>query len=117
VEGFLNVGRGEKSKVKKENKFPHKKAHYEGEWNYGQDISKGKKPKQFQGLNFKPKRLFVKKRLPLKGSQPKGYINGKPKGICFNCNEMGHYSKDFPKPKLGNGGSKVNAPTANLVQD
>jgi hypothetical protein len=47
VEGFLDVGRGEKFGVKKENKFPHKKAHHEGEWNRGQDISEGEKPKQF----------------------------------------------------------------------
>jgi hypothetical protein len=33
VEGFLNVGRGEKSKFKKGKKFPHKKACHEGEWN------------------------------------------------------------------------------------
>jgi hypothetical protein len=33
VEGFLDVGRGEKSKFKKENKFLHKKARHEGEWN------------------------------------------------------------------------------------
>ncbi len=29
---------------------------------------------------------------------------------------MGHYSKDCPKPKPGNGGSKVIAFTANLAQ-
>jgi hypothetical protein len=52
VEGFSNVGRGEKSEFKKENKFLHKKA----------------------------------------------------------C------SKDYPKPKLGNGGSKVIALTTNLAQ-
>jgi hypothetical protein len=28
VEGFLDVGRGEKSRFKKENKFPHKKARH-----------------------------------------------------------------------------------------
>jgi hypothetical protein len=61
VEGFSNVGRGEKSKFKKENKFLHKKAHHEKEWNQGQDISKGEKPKQFQGSGFKPKGNFVKK--------------------------------------------------------
>ncbi len=33
VEGFLDVGRGEKSRFKKENKFLHKKAHQESEWN------------------------------------------------------------------------------------
>ncbi len=41
VEGFSNVGQGEKFRFKKKNKFPHKKAHYEGEWN----LSKGEKPK------------------------------------------------------------------------
>ncbi len=33
MEGFLNVGQGEKSGFKKENKFPHKKTRHEGEWN------------------------------------------------------------------------------------
>ncbi len=46
VEGFLDVGRGEKFGFKKENKFPHKKACNEGEWNEGKDISKGEKPKK-----------------------------------------------------------------------
>jgi hypothetical protein len=35
VEGFSNVGRGEKSEFKRDSKFPHKKAHHEGEWNRG----------------------------------------------------------------------------------
>jgi hypothetical protein len=116
VEGFSNVGQGEKSEFKKENKFLHKKACHEGEWNQGQDNSKGEKPKQFQGLEFKPKGNFIKKGVFLKTSQPKGDVSGKPKGVCFNCNEMGHYSKDYPKPKLGNGGSKVIAFIANLAQ-
>ncbi len=77
---------------------------------------KRKKPRQFQGPCFKPKSNFVKKRVPLKGSQPKGDTNGKPKGLCFNFNEVGHYSKDCPKPKLGNRGYKVIAPTTNLTQ-
>jgi hypothetical protein len=35
VEGFSNVGRGEKSEFKKDNKFLHKKPCHEGEWNQG----------------------------------------------------------------------------------
>ncbi len=35
VEGFSNVGWGEKYGFKKDNKFPHKKACHEGEWTQG----------------------------------------------------------------------------------
>jgi hypothetical protein len=58
----------------------------------------------------------VKKGVPFKGSQPKGDVGVKPKGACFNCNEMGHYSKDYPKSKAGNAGSKVITLNANLAQ-
>jgi hypothetical protein len=77
---------------------------------------KGGKPKQFQGSGFKLKGNFVKKGAPFKSSQPKGDVGGKPKGACFNYNEVGHYSKDCPKSKSGNGRSKVIALTANLAQ-
>jgi len=110
------VGRGEKSGFKKDNKFFHKKPHHEGEWNRRQESLRKEKPKQFQGLGFKPKGNFVKKGVPFKGSQPKGDVNVKPKGTCFNYNEVGHYSKDCPKSKVGNGGSKVIALKANLAQ-
>ncbi len=115
VEGFSDARRGEKFGFKKENKFHHKKARHKGEWNWGQDAPKGQNPKHFQGSRFKPKGDFVKKGVPFKGSQPKGDVDGKPKGACFNCNEMGHYSKDRPKPKPGNGGLKVIALIANLA--
>jgi hypothetical protein len=52
VESFSDVGRGEKSGFKRDSKFPHKMARHEGEWNRGQDTSKGEKPKQFQGSGF-----------------------------------------------------------------
>jgi hypothetical protein len=68
---------------------------------------KRKKPKHFQGSGFKLKGNFIKKGVLFKGNQPKEDVN---------CNEMGHYSKDCPKPKSGNGGSKVIALTANLIQ-
>jgi hypothetical protein len=75
-----------------------------------------RKPKQFQGSGFKPKGNFVKKGVPFKASQPKGDFGVKPKGACFNCNEVGHYSKDCPKSKLGSGSFKVLALNANLAQ-
>ncbi len=58
----------------------------------------------------------MKKGVPFKGSQPKGDFGVKSKGACFNYNEVGHYSKDCPKSKTGNGGSKVIALNANLAQ-
>ncbi len=58
----------------------------------------------------------MKKGAPFKASQPKGDFGVKPKGACFNCNEVGHYSKDYPKSKSGSGSFKVLALNANLAQ-
>jgi hypothetical protein len=79
VEGFSDVGWGEKSGFKKDNKFFHKKPHHEGEWNSGEDNPRKEKPKQFQGSGFEPKGNFGKKGAPFKASQPKGDVSGKPK--------------------------------------
>jgi len=103
VENFSDVGRSDKSGFKKDNKFLHKKPRHEGEWNRGQGSPTKDKPKQFQGSGFKPKGSFVKKRVPSKGSQPKGYFGAKPKGACFNFNEWGTTPKIAPSsnPVLG----------------
>ncbi len=58
----------------------------------------------------------MKKRAPSKGSQPNRDFGVKPKGACFNYNEVGHYSKDCPKSKSGVGSSKVLALNASLGQ-
>ncbi len=116
MENFSDVGRNDKSEFKKDNKFLHKKPKHEGEWNRGQGNPTKDKPKQFQGSGFKPKGNFVKKGAPFKGSQPKGDFGVKPKGACFNCNEVGHYSKDCPKSKSRSGSSKVLALNAILAQ-
>jgi len=105
VENFSDVGRSDKSGFEKDNKFLHKKPRHEGEWNWGQGSPTKDKPKHFQGSGPKPKGSFVKKGAPFKGSQNKGNFGDKPKSACFNCNEVGHYSKDCPKSKTGS--SKV----------
>ncbi len=58
----------------------------------------------------------MKKGAPFKRNQPKGDFGAKPEGTCFNCNKVGHYSKDCPKSKMGNGGFKVIAFNANVAQ-
>jgi hypothetical protein len=56
VENFLDVGRGEKSGFKKDNKSFHKKPRHEGEWNQGQNSPKKKKnPNNSKARGSSPK--------------------------------------------------------------
>jgi hypothetical protein len=71
----LDVGRSEKFRFIKEKKFPHKKAHHEGVLDWGQNSSKGEKPKQFQSLGFKPKRNFIKKGLIWNQANPRELVS------------------------------------------
>jgi hypothetical protein len=103
VEGFSNVGRVEKFRFKKDNKFPHKKAHHEGELNQRQDTSKGEKPKQFQGLGFKTKGNFIKKRVLLKGPNQRGMLVGSPKECVSIAMKWGIIPKIALNPNWGIG--------------
>jgi hypothetical protein len=107
VENFLDVGRSDKSGFKKDNKFLHKKPRHEGEWNRGKGSPTKDKPKHSQSSGSKPKGSFVRKRVFSKWSQPKGDFGAKPKGACFDCNEVGHCSKNCPKSKSGVGSSNL----------
>ncbi len=103
VENFSDVGRSDKSGFKKDNKFLHKKPKHQGEWNWGQGSPTKDKPKQFQGSGFKPNGNFVKKKAPFKGNQPKRDFGVKPKGACFNYNEVGITPKIVPSLNRGVG--------------
>ncbi len=96
MEGFSDVGRGEKFEFKRDSKFPHKKAHHEGEWNRGEGSPKKKKSKHFQSSRFKPKGNFVKKGAPFKVSQPKD-ASGKSKGPCLTHSQLLKGLKCEPK--------------------
>jgi hypothetical protein len=118
VEGFSDVGRGEKSEFKKENNLTRRHA-MKGNGTEGKTLRKGKNLNNFKVWVSNPNEISSRrgllKRAPFKAGPPKGDASEKPKGVCFNCNEFGHYSKDCSKPKLGNGGSKVTL-IANLAQ-
>ncbi len=103
MENFSDVGRSDKSGFEKDNKFLHKKPRHEGEWNRGQGSPTKDEPKQFQGSGSETKGSFQKKGAPFKGSESKGNFGNKPKGACFDCNEVGITPKIVPSPKQGLG--------------
>jgi len=81
VEGFSDVGRGEKSRFKKDNKFPHKKPRHDGEWNRGQGSPTKDKPKQFQARGSNPRGTLWKMRLLSKGANPREMLVGSPRSM------------------------------------
>jgi hypothetical protein len=103
VEGFSDVGQGEKSGFKKDNKFLHKKPRHEEEWNRGQESPRKEKPKQFQGSGFKPKGNFVKKGLLLKGANPREMLGQNLKEHVSTTMKWGITPKIAPSPKPGMG--------------
>jgi len=60
---------------------------------------------------------FCEERGSFQREPTQGDVGAKTKMACFNYNEVGHYSKDCPKSKTENGGSKVIALNANLAQN
>jgi len=96
-----HVGRGEKFGFKKENKFLHKKARHEGEWNWRQNTSKRENPKQFQGLGFKPKGNFVKKGVPLNEANLRGMLVRSPKEHASITMKWDITPKIAPNPNQG----------------
>jgi hypothetical protein len=72
-------------------------------WNgtEGKKPLKGKKPKQFQGPNFKPKGNFVKKGVPFKVGPLKGDASGSPKEHVSIVKKWGVTPKIAPNPSRG----------------
>jgi hypothetical protein len=103
VENFWNVGRSDKSGFKKDNKFLHKKLRHEGEWNRGQSSPTKDKPKQFQGLGFKPKGSFVKKGFLSKGTKLKGILETSPRVNVSITTRWGITPKIVPSLRRGLG--------------
>jgi hypothetical protein len=103
VEGFSDVGRGEKSGFKKDSKFRHKKARHEGEWNRDQDTSKGKSPNNSKARVLNPKEILSRKGLLSKGANPKEMLVGNPKECVSIVMKWGIIPRIAPNPNRGVG--------------
>jgi hypothetical protein len=98
VENFSDVGRSDKSRFKKDNKFFHKKPRHEGEWNRGQGSPTKEKPKQLQGSRFKLKGSFVRKGAPSRGANKRGILEQSPRGHASIATKWGTTPKIAPSP-------------------
>jgi hypothetical protein len=118
VEDFSDVGRGEKNpgSRRRTNSLTRRHA-MKGIGTEGKAPRKRKSLNNFKARVSNLKEISSRKKLFLKRAHLRGDASGKPKGVCFNYNEMGHYYKDCPAPKLRNRGSKVIALAANLAQN
>jgi hypothetical protein len=116
VEGFSDVGRVKNPSSRRTTSSFTRSRTMRGNGIKGKTTQGKKSPNNSKARGSNPKEILSRRGTPFKASQPKGDVSGKPKGPCFNCNEMGPYSKDCPKVKSGNGGSKVIALNANLAQ-
>jgi len=61
VEGLLDVGQSEKFRVKKKNKFPHKKNAMKGNITMGKTFQKGKNLNNFKARVSNPKENLSRK--------------------------------------------------------
>ncbi len=69
---------------------------------------RARKPKKGEAqtiprLHVQTQGRFCEERGSFQSEPTQGRCWVKPKGACFNCNEVEHYSKDYPKSKTGNG--------------
>jgi hypothetical protein len=104
MEGFLDVGRGEKSKFKKENKFPHKKAcAIKGNGTKGKTPRKGKNLNNFKVWVSNPKEILSRRGLFLKQTNLKGMLVGSPKERVSIVMRWGITQKIAPNPNGGMG--------------
>jgi len=116
VEGFLDVGYGEKLGFKKDNKFPPKKACHEGNGTEGKISPKGKGPNNFKAWVSNPKEISSRKRFFSKWANPREMLVGSPKERVSTVMKWGITPKIAPNPNWGMGVSKIIAFIANLAQ-
>jgi hypothetical protein len=101
MKGFLNVGRGEKSEFKKDNKFLHKKPHHEGEWNRGKTLQGGKNLNNSKAQGSSPKEILLRRGPLLKRANPRGMLVGSLKEHASTVTKWGITPRITPSPNRG----------------